>query len=61
MLSQNFILGVLIAAIAIFIGIMTTLVYCIAIHLEEAIVDDFEILEQDQNEQSKHDEIPEEL
>ncbi|KAK8894917.1 hypothetical protein M9Y10_023358 [Tritrichomonas musculus] len=61
-LTQDFILGVLIAAIALFVSTMLTLVYCIAIHMEDDNEDDIDdFTETDSDTDIKNEELPREI
>lgn len=62
MLTQDFILGVLIAAVALFISTMLTLVYCIAIHMEYDNEDDLDYFSESEPENDqKNEELPREI
>lgn len=62
MLTKNFVFGVLLSYIALFMSIMLTLVYCIAIHMEEGNDADLDFFEENENDsEPMHTEIPKEI
>lgn len=62
MITQDFILGVLIAGIALFVSTMLTLVYCIAIHMEYDNEDDLDFYSDSEPEnEQKSEELPREI